>query len=249
MSQSIHRAEEILEYVSLAPRTQSEIAAKLGVHRSTALRMLQTLTETGLTRRHADSRYGVGYRLSGLARAASDQFDLRNIARPVLQELGRDCTYTVHLAVLEGDRIVYADKIEQPGMVRLYSQIGQPVLLHTAGVSKAVLANQDAAKTDRMLEGYEYTPYTENTLVSRAALDADLERTRERGWAVDDAEYENFINCIAMPIRDASDTVVAAVSITALKASADLEALAEWQERLNDVVLAISHDIGWRPND
>ena len=134
-------------------------------------------------------------------------------------------------------------------MVRLYSQIGQPVLLHTAGVSKAVLANQDAAKTDRMLEGYEYTPYTENTLVSRAALDADLERTRERGWAVDDAEYENFINCIAMPIRDASDTVVAAVSITSLKASADLEALAEWQERLNDVVLAISHDIGWRPHD
>ncbi|WP_261166657.1 IclR family transcriptional regulator [Microbacterium sp. Marseille-Q6965] len=246
MSQSIHRAAEILELVSVEPRTQSEVAAHLGVHRSTALRMLQALTETGLTRRHADGRYGVGYRLSGLARTARDQFDLANIARATLAELGRECRHTVHLATLDGDRIVYVDKIEQPGMVRLYSQIGQPVVLHTAGVSKAILAYQPAETVDRMLAGHEFARYTDTTLTSRAAFEEDLERTRERGWAVDDAEYESFVNCIAMPIRDASDEVIAAVSITALKASAELEDLERLQGRLDEVVRAISYDIGWR---
>lgn len=246
MSQSIHRAAEILELVSVEPRTQTEVAAHLGVHRSTAMRMLQALTETGLTRRHADGRYGVGYRLSGLARTAGDQFDLANIARPTLAALGRDCRHTLHLAALDGDRIVYADKIEQPGMVRLYSQIGQPVVLHTAGVSKAILAYREPALVERMLTGHEFTRYTDTTITSREAFDGELERTRERGWAVDDAEYESFVNCIAMPIRDAGGDVIAAVSITALRASAELSALEEWRDRLSEVVQAISYDIGWR---
>ncbi|MGO2110420.1 MAG: IclR family transcriptional regulator [Pseudoclavibacter sp.] len=249
MSQSIQRAAEILEFVSIEPRTQSEVGARLGVHRSTALRMLQTLTDSGLTRRHADGRYGVGYRLAGLARAASEQFDLANIARPVLEQLGRDCTHTVHLAAIEGDTIVYVDKIDQPGMVRLYSQIGQPVRLHTAGVSKAILAHRDAATVERMLDGYEYAKHTDTTILSRAAFDRELEATLERGYAVDDAEYENYINCIAMPIRDSSGAVFAAVSITSLKARAELDALAEWRDRLADAVASISHDIGWRPHD
>jgi DNA-binding IclR family transcriptional regulator len=246
MSQSIHRAAEILELVSVEPRTQSEVAQHLGVHRSTAMRMLQALTETGLTRRHADGRYGVGYRLSGLALTAREQFDLANIARPTLAELGKECRYTLHLAALDGDRIVYIDKIEQPGMVRLYSQIGQPVVLHTAGVSKAILAYQPREIVDRMLVGQEYTPYTDTTITSRAAFDDELERTRVRGWAIDDAEYESFVNCIAMPVRDASNDVIAAVSITALKESAGLSALQDWQGRLSEVVQTISYDIGWR---
>lgn len=249
MSQSIQRAAEILEFVSIEPRTQTEIAARLGVHRSTALRMLQTLTESGLTRRHADGRYGVGYRLAGLARAASEQFDLANIARAVLHDLGRDCTHTIHLAAIEGDSIVYVDKIDQPGMVRLYSQIGQPVRLHTAGVSKAILAHRDRQTVDRMLEGYEFTKYTDTTILTRGAFDCELERTVERGYAVDDAEYENYINCIAMPVRDASGTVVAAVSITSLKARAELADLSEWQVRLTAAVNSISRDIGWRPHE
>lgn len=247
MSQSIERAAVVLEHVSVRPRTQSEIAEILGVHRSTALRILQTLTETGLARRRSDGTYGVGYRLTWFASLASEQFELRDLARPRLAELGAECGHTVHLAVFEGDRIVYADKIEQPGTVRMYSQIGQPVRLHTSGVSKAILAHVDRETLDRMLDGYDYERFTSTTVDSRSAFDAELQLVRERGWAVDDGEFEDFINCVAMPIRGADGQVNSAVSITALRAQANLAELERLLPRLAQVTEGISKSIGWRP--
>ncbi|GAA1818830.1 IclR family transcriptional regulator [Nesterenkonia flava] len=247
MSQSIHRAAHVLEHVSVRPRTQSEIAELLGVHRSTALRILQALTESGLTRRNADGSYSIGYRLAGLAAVAAEQFDLRAVARPVLTQLGQACGHTIHLAALEGSEVVYADKIEQPGTVRMYSQVGQRVRLHTSGVGKAILAYQDQEQVERMLADYEFDTFTETTLASREQLDAELVAIRERGWAQDDGEFEDYVNCVAMPIRDALGNVNGAVSITAIKAQADLTALQELLPRLEDVTRSISRSVGWRP--
>lgn len=246
MSQTIRRAATVLEHVSIRPRTQSEIAEVLGVHRSTALRILGTLVESGLVRRRPDGTYGVGYRLTWFASLASEQFELRDLARPRLAELGAECGHTVHLAVLEDDRIVYADKIEQPGTVRMYSQIGQPVRLHTSGVAKAILAHVGAATLDRMLSGYDFERFTSTTVTDRADFDADLETVRERGWAVDDGEFEDFINCVAMPVRGPDSKVIAAVSITALRAQAELEELQGLLPRLTQVCEGISKSIGWR---
>lgn len=247
MSQSIERAVEALEFVAIRPRTQSEVAEHLNVHRSTALRVLQTLTEYGLTRRQPDGKYGVGYRLAGLAATAREQFDLANVARPYLVALGEMCMHTIHLAALEGGRIIYLDKVEQPGMVKLYSQIGAPVCLHTAGVSKAILAFQPADVVAGIMAAATFERHTDTTITSRDQFDAVLEVVAERGWSTDDAEYEDYVNCVAMPIRDMSSRVVAAVSITALKARADLDALKTLLPELRTVTENISKELGWRP--
>jgi DNA-binding IclR family transcriptional regulator len=238
---------ETLEFVAVRPRTQSEVAAHLKVHRSTALRVLQTLTEYGLTRRQPDGRYGVGYRLAGLAGTAREQFDLANLARPYLVTLGEMCSHTIHLAALEGGRIVYLDKVEQPGMVKLFSQIGAPVCLHTAGVSKAILAFQPPETVDTMMSTATFEKHTDTTITSRERFGAELSAVAERGWSTDDAEYEDYVNCVAMPIRDANNRVVAAVSITSLKARADLTALKQLLPDLSAVTENISKELGWRP--
>jgi DNA-binding IclR family transcriptional regulator len=247
MSQSIQRAIEILEYASVQPRTPSEVAAHFAIHRSTALRTLQTLTDSGLTRRREDGRYGVGYRLAGLANLALEQFDLANIAHPHLQELGRRCGHTVHLAAVQGGSIVYADKIEQPGMVRLYSQIGHPVTVHTSGVSKAILAYRDPEFVEHALSGTDFAPYTSTTITSREEFLKQLADIREQGYAVDDGEYEDFLNCVAMPLRDATGQVTGAVSITALKARASMRDLAQLLPALRATTTTISEELGWRP--
>ncbi|SFS09078.1 transcriptional regulator, IclR family [Agrococcus baldri] len=247
MSQTIQRAATVLELVSIRPRTQSEVAEVLGVHRSTALRILGTLGESGLVRRRPDGTYGVGYRLTWFASLASEQFELRDLARPRIAELGAECGHTVHLAVLEDDRIVYADKIDQPGTVRMYSQIGQPVRLHTSGVAKAILAHVDAEVLERMLDGYAFERFTSTTLTSRGDFDDDLAAVRQRGWASDDGEFEDFINCVAMPVRGPDSKVIAAVSITALRAQAELDELEGLLPRLAQVCEGISKSIGWRP--
>lgn len=247
MSQSLQRATEILEYVCAQPRTQSEVAAHFDIHRSTALRTLQTLTESGLTRRREDGRYGVGYRLAGLAHLALEQFDLANIAHPYLQELGRRCGHTIHLAALQGHSIVYADKIEQPGMVRLYSQIGNPVTIHTSGVSKAILAYRDPDFVQEVLQQSDFARYTPTSITSREDFLDHLAQVPVRGYAVDDGEYEDFINCVAMPLRDGTGEVTGAVSITALKARATLPDLMALLPALETTTTTISEELGWRP--
>jgi DNA-binding IclR family transcriptional regulator len=247
MSQSIQRAIEILEYVSVQPRTPSEVGAHFDIHRSTALRTLQTLTESGLTRRREDGRYGVGYRLAGLANLALDQFDLANIAHPYLQELGRRCGHTVHLAAVQGRSIVYADKIEQPGMVRLYSQIGHPVTIHTSGVVKAILAYQAPEFVEHVLSSVDFSRYTATTITSREQFLEQLAQVVERGYAVDDGEYEDFLHCVAMPLRDATGQVTGAVSITALKARATMDDLVDLLPALRTTTTTISKELGWRP--
>jgi DNA-binding IclR family transcriptional regulator len=247
MSQSIQRAAEVLEYVSLRPRTQTEVAEHLNIHRSTALRILGTLTECGLTRRREDGGYSVGYRLAGLAQLAIEQFDMAGVARPHLRALGDECTHTVHLAAMEGSGIVYAEKIDQPGMVRLYSEVGQKVCLHTAGVAKAILAFQPATLVDAMLATTDFARHTDTTITSAERYREELAAVAERGWSVDDGEYEDYVNCVAMPVRDASGQVTAAVSITALKARATLEDLERLLPRLTEVTTTISKELGWRP--
>lgn len=247
MAQSVQRAIDVLELVSLRPCTVSDVAGALGVHRTTALRLLQTLADGGLARRQEDGRYGVGYRLAGLAALALEQFDLRALARPHLEQLGDACSHTVHLAALEGGGIVYVDKVEPVRGPRLSSQIGRPVCLHTAGVSKAILAHQSDSRLRELLAGCAFERYTSTTITSREAFLRELAATRDRGWSTDDGELEDYVTCLGAPVRDSMGGVTAAVSVTALRAGTDLAALQDLVPRLLDAAGAISKELGWRP--
>lgn len=247
MSQTVQRAISILEFIAKRPRTATELAAHLNVHRTTAQRLAQALQDGGLVRRQPDGLYGVGFRLTGLAAHALEQFDLGAVARPLLNDLERVCDQTIHLAALEDSTIVYVDKIEPTNSVRMRSQIGDTVCLHTAGVSKAILAFQSDERLDEMLADYVFERATETTITSRSAFVAELAQVRERGWATDDGELEDYVNCIAAPVRGSDGVVVAAVSVTALRARADLAALRTFLPDLIDTTESISRELGWRP--
>jgi len=247
VSQTVRRAIDIIELTGAVPRSLAEVADHLGVHRSTALRLLQTLTEGGLVRRRPDGRYGVGYRLAGLAQLAVEQFDLANVAHEYLVSLAQLSGHTVHLAALEGDDIVYVDKVDPVGAVRLYSQVGKPVLLHTAAVSKAILSQQPEDTLTAFIRRCEFQRFTDTTITSQAAFLHELQVSRARGWAADDGEMEDFVNCIAAPVLPATGEVFVAVSITALKAKADLRKLEmELLAELLQTSATISKELGWK---
>lgn len=247
MSQTVRRAIDIIEFTSAAPRSVNEVADLLGVHRSTALRLLQDLTGGGLVRRRQDGRYGVGYRLAGLAQLALEQFDLLSVAHEYLVSLAESSGHTVHLAALEGDNIIYVDKVDPVGGVRLYSQVGEPVILHTAAVSKAILSQQPVEKVMAILRRCEFQRFTDTTITSHATFLNELDVSRTRGWAVDDGELEDFVNCIAVPVHSATGEVFVAVSITALKAKADLRKLEmKLLAELSLTCASISKELGWK---
>ncbi|MGO2092784.1 IclR family transcriptional regulator [Microbacterium gubbeenense] len=244
--QSIDKAILALELISQEPRSQKEIADVLEVHRSTALRIMRTLSESGLVRRIADGRYGLGYRLIGLAKLAEEQFDLVDVARPHLEEFSAVHGHTLHLATYDGYNVVYADKVEQPNRLRLFSQIGRPVRAHVSGVAKAFLAFQADEVIEQVLSHCEFEAYTPTTLTSRDAYMQELANVRNQGWGVDDGEFEDYISCVAMPVHGPLGDVVAAVSITELKVRTDLETLKQLLPELGELTQAISKELGWK---
>lgn len=249
MSQTVARAIDIVGFISSAPRTLGEVAEHLDVHKSTALRLLQTLDEGGFTRHLPNGKYSIGFGLIALAQQSMDQIEIRSIAHPHLQNLAEQFGHTVHLGQYMDDQVVYVDKVEGRGTVAMGSRIGLTAEAHTAGVAKVVLAYLDEAARDRAFKKVTFRRYTPTTILTPTALNTELDLTRERGWAEDDGEKEDYINCVALPIFDSRGTAGFGMSVTTLRAVAPLDQLRDRIPEFRQVALAISRELGWKGNE
>jgi DNA-binding IclR family transcriptional regulator len=215
MSQTVDRALSILPLLAEGPADLGQVADRLGVHKSTALRLLRTLHEHGLVYRQSDQRYRLGARLFALAQEAMENLDVREIAHPHLARLNERCGHTVHLAVYEEGEVLYIDKVESRYPVRMYSRIGKPVAITVAAVAKLLLADLPEPERRTIAERLEYPLYTARSTPNAPAFLRELTKVREQGWATDLGGHEESINCVAAPIRGADGRVVAAMSVSA----------------------------------
>ncbi|GGV02529.1 IclR family transcriptional regulator [Streptomyces spectabilis] len=215
MSQTVDRALTILPLLAEGPADLGQVADRLGVHKSTALRLLRTLHEHGLVFRQSDQRYRLGARLFALAQEAVEHLDVREIAHPHLLALNDRCGHTVHLAVYEEGEVVYIDKVESRYPVRMYSRIGKPVAITVAAVAKLLIADFPEGERRVIAEKLDYPTYTSRSTPNAAAFLKELVQVREQGWATDLGGHEESINCVGAPIRGADGRVVAAMSVSA----------------------------------
>ncbi|MGC0355821.1 DNA-binding IclR family transcriptional regulator [Streptomyces sp. SAI-124] len=170
MSQTVDRALSILPLLAEGPADLGQVADRLGVHKSTALRLLRTLHEHGMVYRQSDQRYRLGARLIALAQEAMENLDIREIAHPHLVRLNEQCGHTVHLAVYEEDEVLYIDKVESRYPVRMYSRIGKPVAITVAAVAKLLLADLPEAERHALADKLDYPLYTARSTPNAACL-------------------------------------------------------------------------------
>ncbi|CAM00887.1 IclR family transcriptional regulator [Saccharopolyspora erythraea NRRL 2338] len=248
MSKTVAKAVQVLDTVAEGPRTVSELARGLGVHASTALRMLQPMLDAGLLARGSDGRYRLGLRLAELGQQVLEGIDLRSIARPHLIALAEATRATVHLSQLVDDRIVYVDKIEGAATIRTYSRIGRSVPLHTAAAGKVIMAALPPERRKRLLAGHEFTRYTEHTITDPDQLDECLAEVARRGYATDEAEFEPLVHCVGVGIPDISGRVGAAVSLTTVRASREPGELRRLAPHVRNTAMAIAADLGHQPS-
>ncbi|HJW01354.1 MAG TPA: IclR family transcriptional regulator [Arthrobacter sp.] len=244
MSQAVQRATEILEFLGEGPRSLSETAKRFNVHRSTVLRQLQTLEEAGFVLRRGNGHYSIGPAMIAIAQQALDSLDMRAVAHDEIRRLHARTGQTIHLAQLVESTVMYVDKVEGQDSVRMYSRIGKTVLPHVTGVGKAILSQLPRSRRDSILAGVEWKAFTPNTLATREALDEQLAVIKDRGWAVDNGEFEDFVNCIAVPITNSSGSAVGAISLTAIKAVATVEDLLVHLEDIRSTAQTISRHLG-----
>ncbi len=246
MSQTLQRSVTILELVAERPRRIVELAQVLGVHHSTALRLVHTLRDNKLLFENPDHSYRLGSGLFSLASRGLEQIDLRDITRPHMQRLGEHTGETVHLGILEGTDVVYIDKVEPRQPVQMYSKVGQVAPLHCTAVAKAILAHTEGTILESLIKSCTFKAHTVNTITTESTLRAELATIRNRGLAFDREEHEYGIHCIAAPLLNAEGDASAAISITAVTQRVGTQRLEGFAPMLLAATIESSRELGWR---
>jgi IclR family transcriptional regulator, KDG regulon repressor len=248
MSQTLDRALTILDLVAERPQRINEIATALGVHPSTALRLLHTLRKHGFVRELDNHHYRLGPATFRLGFKALEEIDLRSVARPFMDELSDKTGETVHLGVLTGNDVVYIEKVEAKHPVRMYSRIGAIAPLHCTGVAKAILSFLPPDHFSRVIGNGELQRFTDHTLTTTEALQADLTVSRERGFALDDEEHETGIHCVAAPILSGDGKVLGALSVSGPTSRIDKATLMDFAPAVKEAAKETSEEFGWIPS-
>jgi DNA-binding IclR family transcriptional regulator len=195
-------------------RSGADVARELGVHRSTALRLLATLEKHAMVERDQRSaKYKLGRRLPQLASVVSGEMDLRYEARPVCEGLADAVGETVTLDVLAGDVIVPIEQATASTSVVSVNWLGRRTPIHCTASGKVILAFAPQAVRRRLLAA-PLEKRTAYTIIDLAELEGQLASIREAGVARTFEELEVGLDAIAAPVRSAVGEVVAAIDVS-----------------------------------
>jgi DNA-binding IclR family transcriptional regulator len=245
--QSIDRALQILESFSNEEKELgvTEIANRLDLHKSTVHGILTTLEYRGYIKKNVKTgKYQLGLKLLELGNLVHDSMDLISLAKPYLQELVNKHQETVHLVVYDRGEVIYIDKIEGKGAIKIMSRIGKRNPVHCTGVGKCLLAFREDHEIEMILK-QDLKKYTVNTITDSEKLKEQILEIRKNGYAFDMEEIELGLRCIAAPIRDHRRKVVAAISLSGPSMRMDQERM---QNLVTDVKKAadmISRNLGY----
>ena len=216
--QSVDRALTILTVLArLGQAGVSEIAAELGVHKSTAFRLMATLENHDIVEQtEVRGKYRLGLGLVRLAGASSARLDVVQEARPVCRRLAAESGETVNLAVLSEGSALYVDQVSGMSGVPSHNWVGQHIPLHATSNGKVLLSGLEPAEVDLRLGDQlpELPAYTHRTITSRAGLLRELDIVREQGYAVAADELEVGLTALAAPVRSAHGDVIASISLS-----------------------------------
>jgi DNA-binding IclR family transcriptional regulator len=245
--QALDRAFAVLDLLgeSDTPLGLAQVAAALQLHKSTAHRFLMVLERHHMVERTVSGKFRLGLRLFDLGNRAIEQYDLRERAQPHLRRLVAETEETAHLCILEQARVIYIDKIEPARSVRMITRIGASNPVHCTSVGKAMLAFLPEERIADIIRRTRFERFTTRTIATAEALRTEIEKTRRRGYAVDDEELEDGLRCIAVPVLDAQRLPVAAVSVSGPSFRVTAQKLPSIANHILTCVRGISTDMGF----
>ncbi len=198
--QSLDRAFGLLERLADAGGSASisELASTTGLPLPTIHRLVRSLVTGGYVRQLPSRRYALGPSLVRLGAAAEHL--LADWAVPHLVRVVEQVGESANLAVLDADAVVYVAQAPSPHSMRMFTEVGRRVLPHCTGVGKALLSVLSDDQVRAILARTGMPAQTEHTITSPEELIAELAVIRARGYAIDDAEQEDGVRCVAVPV-------------------------------------------------
>lgn len=245
--QTVQKAGRILNLFSVEKPEWgvSEVAAMLGLPKSSASAMMSSLADQGLLRRTGERRYRLGWRIMAMSRVLLETTEFRDEARRGMEHLVCLFGETVHLAALERGQVIYVDKMQGTRAVQVaVTAVGGKFAAHASGVGKAILAYQPWEKVVEILEKGGMPALTKNTITTLEEFREELERVRKKGCAYDLEEGVPELCCVAAPIRNHTGEVVASMSLS-VPAYRFWESEEKYRNELMRTVRTVSQNLGY----
>lgn len=219
--QSVNRAMDIIEALQRGdgPMTLTELTERLQLNKTTVFHLIKTLElRNYVAMDQKTSRYSLGLKIFELGQTVEKKAVITTLALPLMRIIRDKYNETLHLGVIQesGDRIYasYIEKVETTNPIRLASRIGQPVPLHCTALGKMFLSNLSRERLGVVLGAEPFARYSNTTFTTVEELIPELETSRTRGWFFDNQEYEPGVHCIAVPVVDGTNRILAGISIS-----------------------------------
>jgi DNA-binding IclR family transcriptional regulator len=248
--QSIERAFAVIELLdSHGELGISEISRLLSLERSTVHRIVSTVRNLGyLNQNPCNHKYSNSFKFFEIGNDVVKRLGLRQQAAPFLRELSEKTHEAVNLAILDGDRVIYIDKIESQSTIKVDLSVGKRFPPYCTGLGKILLAWLPEEKVLEIVGPPPFRKYTENTTTSMEVLLSQLREIRSREIAWDNEEYVQGLFCIAAPVRGSSGDVVAALSVALPKFvyAGEKRKIESIGDLLLDVARRFSRSLGYK---
>lgn len=245
----VKKALDVLEHLGLkGDAGVSQLSRNLGLPLATVHRLLATLCSAGYVLQNPSTQdYRLSTKVLDLSASVLSQLNVRTYALPFMRQLAAKWRETVNLALLEGNRIVYAESIPSPEPLRFETDLGDTFAPHCSALAKAICAHVSRAELLKILPMGRLARFTAKTITDRQVLLAQLEEARTRGYASDDEERYQGIRAAAAPILDRHGKVVAAINLVAPTVRMPDERMREAATAVIKTAVEISRQLGFHP--
>jgi IclR family acetate operon transcriptional repressor len=241
VASTVVTAAAILETIGSRDRVLAqELAKELDLNRSTVHRMLHTLQILGYVAKHPDGYYRLTFHVFELGNSVLHGYNLIDPARRSLLQLSHDTGFTVNHAVIFADETLYIDKATPPSHLQLDRSIGETEPLHCTSLGKTLLAFRPEDMRRELLSSMKLEAFTAHTITDPERLAEELDRVRERGYAIDDQELALELRCVAAPVLLTDGTLISAVSISGPADRLLHDSIPELVSKLRHTVATIS---------
>lgn len=228
--------------------TQTEIAHELGLPFASVSRITIQLEEMGYLRRDPESKvFRLTMKMMVVGQRAMLGTDMLELAIPVMRQLRDELHDTIALGVIQGTNVVVVESLPGTHPFIFTLNPGFTGQIHVTAPGKAIMAWYDDAHREELLSRMRFKKYNERTITSRAAFVKELNLTRQRGWALDNAEEYDGVYCIAVPIFDRTGFPLAAIWVTEPMNRVPSSRYPAIAARLNALVGTISASLGYAP--
>lgn len=214
---SLQKAMEVLEcFIQKQPLGVTEISEKLGLYKSNVHNILMTFTALGyLTQDVETGKFRLGVSIMSLSRAFREGLDITRIAGPFMREIANEAGELIYLTIPKDDSVIYLEGIS-PDHQRMVSKsvAGEDCKMYCTAVGKAMLASMPKEEVEKCISG-KLEAYTENTITDKKSLLEEIEKTRIRGYGIDDMEIMFGIKCVGVALLNHDGKVEGGLSISA----------------------------------